>query len=258
MTNEELATAIQKGRSDLIARLWDQTEAFIRFRARSAMSNIPASCGVTEEDLSQCGYFALISAIETYDAEKGNFLSWLEFYLKSEFAKAGTYRTSHRDPLNEARSLDAPMTGEDSDGDSAFVDFLPSERDDYAGTDERIFQEQLHTALEEAMDKLPSTQSTVLRERYWSGTRLQTLAENHGVSVEEVRRRERRGLQNLRRSSHARKLAEFLDENTNYFSGTGAQSYQRSGTSSVEYAVLRREELRKMWNRSEDRREPEQ
>ena len=50
MTNEELATAIQKGRADLIARLWDQVEAFIRYRARSAMNNIPASHGVTEED----------------------------------------------------------------------------------------------------------------------------------------------------------------------------------------------------------------
>lgn len=258
MSNEELATAIQKGQSDLIARLWDQTEAFIRFRARSAMSNIPARCGVTEEDLSQCGYFALISAVETYDADKGGFLSWLDFYLKQEFAKAGGYRTSHRDPLNEARSLDVPMTGEDSDGDSPFVDFLPSERDDYAEADERIFQEQLHTALDEAMDKLPEAQSAVLRKRYWSGTKLQTLADARGVSIEEIRRRERGGLRNLLHSSSARKLAEFLDENTNYFAGIGARSYQQSGTSSVEYAVLRREDLTRLWRHTADRREPEQ
>lgn len=258
MTNEELATAIQKGRADLIARLWNQVGAFIRYRARSAMNNIPASHGVTEEDLSQCGYFALISSVETYDAAKGSFLSWLDFYLKSEFAKAGGYRTSRRDPLNEAGSLDAPMTGEDSDGETPFVDFLPDPTDAYEESDERIFQEQLHTALDEAMDKLPDTQSIVLRERYWRRTRLQTLAEDQGVSVEEIRRRERRGLRNLLHSSSARKLAAFLDENTNFWGNTGVRQFQHSGTSSVEHAVMRRESLTKQWARQQDRREPEQ
>lgn len=258
MTDEELVTAIQAGRSDLIEQLWDQTKGFICFRAVSAMRHIPPNCGVTVEDLSQCGYFAILSAIKSYDAENGRFLPWLDFYLKNEFAEAGGYRLSRRDPLNYADSLDTPMTGEDGDGDATLVDFLPSGRDDYAEADERIFQEQLHTALEEAMDKLPNAQSTVLRERYWSGKSLKTLSDDRGVSVEEIRRREQHGLLGLRRSSSARKLAEFLDENTNYFAGTGAMSYQRSRTSSVEYAVLRREELTEAWGRNKNRREPEQ
>lgn len=149
------------------------------------------------------------------------------------------------------------MTGEDGDGETPFVDFLPDTADVYEEADERIFQAQLHTALDEAMDKLPDPQASVLRERYWSGTRLQALAEDHGVSIEEIRRREQRGLQNLRRSSSARKLTAFLDENTNFWGPTGARQFQHSGTSSVEYAVMRRESLAKQWSRKQNRREPE-
>lgn len=252
-----MATAIRQGRTDLIAQLWEQVEAFVRHRAYIAINSIPPSYGVTAEDLTQSGYLALVSTIEKYDAERGSFLTLFDFHLKTEFAATVGYRTSRRNPLNEAKSLDSPVVGEDGDGETPFVDFLPDTADVYEEADERIFQEQLHTVLDEAMDKLPNPQASVLRERYWSGTRLQTLAESHGVSVEEIRRRERRGLQNLRRSSSARKLAAFLDENTNFWGNTGNRQFQRSGTSSVEYAVLRRESLTEKWNRAQNIREPE-
>ena len=137
------------------------------------------------------------------------------------------------------------------------MDTLPDERDDYAGADERIYNEQLHTALDRALDTLPDSQANVIRERYWSGAGLRTIAENHGISIEAVRQRERAGLSRLRTSSTRRSLEAFLDENTNFYTGTGISAFQRSG-SAVENTVLRREDLTHRWKRDKENQEPEQ
>lgn len=257
MSNEELATAIQKGRTDLLPRLWQQVVGYVRKRAAETAAKLSPGYGVTVEDLTQSGYLALVAAVEKYEPERGVFLPWLDLHLRSGFAAAGGYRTTRRDPLNEARSLDGPLSSADGESETTFVDTLPDERDDYADADERIYNEQLHTALDRALDTLPDTQADVLRERYWSGAGLRTIAENHGISIEAVRQRERAGLSRLRTSSTRRSLEAFLDENTNFYTGTGAATFVRSG-SAVENSVLRREELTRRWHCDTERQEPEQ
>lgn len=245
MTNEELVIRIQQGRQELTHQLWEQVNAFVRQRAIRAMRSIPPEHGVTVDDLTQSGYIALVAAVEKFDIEKGTFLSWLEKYLKSEFAAVGGYRTSRRDPLNLSSSLDAPLSLIDEASES-FVDFLPDTDDRYAEVEEHIYQQQLHTALDKAISQLPPAQGDVLRERYWNNKSLRVLSDDLGISIESVRRRENSALSFLRNSSVTKDLARFLDERTDYYRGGGLQRYKARG-SSVEYNVIKREGLEKQW-----------
>ena len=257
MTNEELVQQIKRGRSDLMETLWDQTRAFVYKKARTAMSGIPASCGVTIDDLAQSGYIALAAAVDTYDAQRGSFLTWLAYYLKVEFSVAAGYRSTKRDPLNMAVSLDAPLTG-DAEEDGTLLDVIPGAEEDghtaYNEVEDRIYQEQLRAALESAIGVLPTMQAAAIRGRYWEGKASSLLAEEHGVSETHIRSAERAGLQRLRSPVHAAELAKFLESNTDYYKGGSLYSFNSTGASSVENIVFRREELTRRWDADHRRR----
>lgn len=251
MSNEELVAAIQQGRTELMDMLWNQVSAFVYRMARSAISRTPLGHGCTIEDLQQSGYLALASAVETYDPEKSSFLTWLGYYLKTEFALAGGYHGTKRNPLDDAVSLDAPLSSGDAEEGGTLYDVVASQQTDggsgYADVEERIYTEQLHAALDRAIQELPIEQAAVLRGKYWRGVRSCDLAAAEGVPATLVRYREREGLRHLRQRSHANGLAQFLAENTDYSGRSGLAQFRRSGVSSVEREVLRREELAHRW-----------
>ena len=251
MTNEEIVKLIKRGRSDLMEVLWDQTRAFVYKKARAAMSGIPASCGVTLEDLTQSGYIALSSSVDTYDEEKGAFLTWFSYYLQTAFSEAAGRRSSKRDPLNTAVSLDAPLTG-DAEEDGTIMDTVPCMdergRTVYSEVEDRIYQEQLHAVLDNAIEALPSAQAAAIRGRYWEGKSGSILAEERGVSEARIRSAERAGLRRLRSPARTAELAKFLDSNTDYYRGGGLHSFNATGNSSVENIVIRREELTQRWD----------
>lgn len=254
MTNEELAVRIQQGEAELVAQLWAQTEAFVRCRARDAMLHIPPSHGCSVEDLVQSGYLALSSAIETYVPDRSSFITWLGYYLQNEFAAAGGYRGTKRHPLDDALSLDAPVSSDGTDEDGTLLDIVadthPDGKDEYATVDEAIYQEQLHRVLDRAVGKLPAEQADVLRARYWAGVACSEIAQEKGVPVERLRKIEQAGLRTLRTPAMSSELRRYLDENTNTYAHVGLGHFMTSGVSSVEYTVLRREDLARRWVKS--------
>lgn len=242
MTNEELAVAIKGGADDLIPVLWDQVRGFIAMRAYQTMLHIPPERGVTKEDLVQSGYFALLEAVKTFAPEKGGgFLTVLAYALKDVFAATGGYRTTRRDPLDSALSLDAPLS-DDGEGET-YLDTIPDRRDDYADAEGRIFTEQLHDALETALSKLPDTQAEVIRAKYWRGKNHQQIAGELGLSPQGVADREKRGLQGVRSSSFAGDLYKFIDNQTNFYRRVSTDRCRTEHTSAVEEIVLWRDKL---------------
>lgn len=253
-STEELVEAIRAGRTDLMHPLWISVERFVRQQAHAAMLYIPPNRGCTEEDLRQSGYIALCAAVESFDREKGAFLTWLGQYLRREFMKAAGYSRRNPNPLDSAASLDAPVSREnpgESSGEIPLIETVCAEREDgggpYADVEERIYTEQLHAALDRAIQELPTEQAAVIRGKYWDGVRSGDLAAATGVSASHVRYREREGLRHLRQHSQANGLAQFLAENTDYSGHSGLSQFRRSGMSAVERAVLRREELAHRW-----------
>ncbi len=211
------------------------------------MIHIPPAHGVTAEDLVQSGYFALLEAVKTYDPEKsGGFLTWLSYYLRKEFARTGGYEKRRRDPLDSALSLDAPISDED---DETYLETVEDRRDDYADAEEKIYTEQLHNALEGALSSLPAAQADTLRSRYWEGKELRYIAQEIGVSTQAVEERERQALRAIRRSSHARDLYKYLDDQTDFYRKISVDRCRTEHTSSVEEIVLWRESMLEQWEK---------
>ncbi len=248
MSNEDLVALIQAGERDRLPELWEQVERFVAMQARKVASKLNGRHSVTFEDLYQSGYIAFSAAIETFSADCGSsFLSWLDFYLKTEFANWGGWRTERQksDPLNNAVSLDAPI------GDSEEDDTTLGDRQSDPGSilafeeaERAVWNTQLRRALETAIDEIPLGQGETIRRRYFQGESLAQVALFQGVSLERVRQVEEKALRSLRDTAAAEQLEAFLEEQTPYHLRVGVQQFQRTQTSAVEKIVLIRERLR--------------
>ena len=242
MSNEELVALIQGGEREKLTKLWEQVEKFVAAQARRCITLSEGKGGVEFEDLYNSGYLALVAAVDSFDPDAGkSFIGWLALTLKTAFAEAGGYRSRRqaRDPLHRAGSIDAPV-GEDGDCSVADLVSDPRAAQDLQDAEERIYLEQLHTALEKALRELPDQLGTTLRRRFYLMRTLEEIAVEEGVSGETVRLWQRKGLQALR---GRQELQQFVEERTPYYLRVGVSEFQRTGESAVERIVLRRERL---------------
>lgn len=236
MTNEELVAKIQAGERDRLPQLWSQVERFVAKRANRIMTMYATgymanSGGVEFDDLYNSGYLALVAAVDTYKPDKGmKFISWFAFFVKTAFGNAGGWKSQKNDALRKAMSLDAPIDGEDDSDPLAQIVEDTGAAQDIQAVEDKIFQEQLHAALERALQHLPDAEVEAIRGKYFWGRELS--------SVE--KRAERRGLSRL--SAHA-SLRQYIELHTPYYLRVGVKSFQNSGDSSVERIVFKREQL---------------
>ena len=242
MTNEELAVSIAQGREDLQLRLWEQVRAFVRMKARKTITLSGGAGGVTLDDLEQAGYLAMLRAVEKYDPARGSFLSCLSYALQQEFASAGGYRSTKRDPLDSSLSLDAPVQGGEDDGDAlTYADTLEDPQDVYAEVERACYTEQLHEALDDAIERLPPLRADIMRAHFWDGESRVSIAAERGISPQYASRCIHGALADLRRGRAGRELRRFLEEE-NLYSGVGLTRFNTTQTSAVEAVVLRLEE----------------
>lgn len=246
MTNEELARRIQNGETDLMLQLWEQVRRFVAQQAKRLIYKLEGRYGVEADDLISAGYIALYAACATYRPEEGKFLTWYGYFLKNEFARTCGYKTSKRDLLNRADSLDVPI-GED--GDTTKGDMLADPVDQFADAEHKIWLEQLQEAMGKAMDALPAEWRDVLHRYYWQGQTLEEIGKATGVNKNNVWLRHGKGLRQLRRTMHRFGLDQFVEERTPYYARVGVDSFNATHTSAVEYAVIRRETLEQIYDR---------
>lgn len=240
MSNEELVTLIQSGDTGYMAELWEQTRGLVAWKARRVMTALElrgSFCGVEFDDLMQCGYPAMVAAVETYKPESGSFSTWFMYYLQKEFADITGYRTKRGqcEPLNGAHSLDAPL-GDESDG-AVFGDLMPDQR--AAATMEAVeeaeFQTQLKHAIGRALAELPPDVAEVLRLRNYDQLTLDEIGKRWGLSWEQIRKMENKGIRKLREPRIACILRPFMD--FDFYFSTGLAAYQQSGMSVQERYV---------------------
>lgn len=244
MTNEEFVSLIQGGDQSKLSDLWMQVEKFVALKAhqRIELSKGAGLGGAEFEDLYNSGYLALVAAAETYDPDAGrSFIGWLSVALKTAFAEAGGYRSlkQARDPIHRAGSLDSPV-GEDGDTTIGELIADPRAHQDFQNAEDRLYLEQLHDALEKAMELLPAQQSDTIRRRFYENQSLDEIAAVEGVCGETVRLRQMKGLRTLR---DQQELQRFVEERTPYYMRVGVADFQRTGESAVERIVFRRERL---------------
>lgn len=242
MTNEELTAEIQRGNTDLMGQLWEQTRRFICVMARRYYTALGNRGGTELEDLHSCGYLALHAAAGSYSPDEGmTFIGWLAKHLQTAFLSCYGLRAHKNDPLHYAASLDAPIDQEDADG-AALVDLVgdPAGAAAFEAAEDEIYYSQLHEALERALCALPAEQAEPLRLKYYNGLTWGDVGTETGQTTGAAIARAKEGLRGIRRSPAGMALRRFID--FDYYVGTGLGSFNRTGCSVEERYLIRLEE----------------
>ncbi len=254
MSNEELVAEIQAGAIERMGELWEQVAGLVKWKAKQVMTGLDLSGstpGVEFDDLYQSGYLALVRAVEGYNPDRGAFSTWFMLCLKKAFTEATGYRTTRErnEPLNYAISIDTPLSDDPDSGTLAEVIADPAGEKGLETRDEIMWRQQLHEALEEALDGIPEEYSNVLRRRYYQGQSLLDVATEQGVSVSRIQQKEAKGIRLLRRPRTACRLREFYE--FDLYCGTGLGSFKSTGMSIQEKYMILMEERKE---REEQRR----
>ncbi len=245
MTNEEMALAIQKGEKSLIEPLWEQLRRLIGMYAGRCINRMQSRCdaaGVTEEDLIQTGFFALLDAVKAYDPASGYKLTaFLKYPLQNRFNALLGLRTvkAKNDPLNHCESLDEPIGSED--GDFTRSDIMPDENAQQAFEDaiESEWLRSLRAVEEELIDeRLTKGEAAAVRGTFFQGLKFQPIADRLGVTRERVRQLQYHGLRRLRTSGAIKRLHPFMYDEYEALGlrGTGLSAF-RYGGSATERAI---------------------
>lgn len=254
MTNEKLVTDIQNGNHDLMDQLWRQCYGFIRQQAIKWARAWESRPDFDADDLTQAGYIALCEAVRVFQKDRGGFLGFLSFYLKTEFSKVAGCHTSKKEPLNNAISLDAPAFNDPDnqetisenivlDGCGRFTIGKATVEEDpcIEAVRDRVFNGQLAAVLEKAMKELPESQRKVIELYYLRRMTYIQIAEILHCSTSYSGQLAKDGLKGLKNGSYAPALSEMLYGERNYYRNTGFNSWKYSGTSSPERELLRKE-----------------
>lgn len=249
---DDLVMQIQQGHNELLPELWEQKQRLIAVLAARYFTIISAGRaapgGVEVDDLVQCGFIAMVEAAAVYDPELGSFNTILTWYCKKHFRAAiGRSEKQLRDPLNSCASLDIPV-GEDED--NTLLDFIPDSRDPFTGAEDRIYQEQLHKALETALDMIPTAEADCIRAEYFEGRSQAEIAARMGVSQERARQLRNGGFRHIRYGSAGPRLERWLDQDTPFYRRVGVERFNNTHTSAVEEVMLWRERRRKELGKS--------
>ena len=229
-----------------MGQLWELNKGLLRsmfwkwYPAYKAQAD---AHGLTADDFEQEGFFAVQHAAQTYDPAQGAFTTWLTAAMQRQIQRTltngharnvtgedGRQHTTSADPLNHCTSLDVPL--DDEDGGSATLGDLqedPAAAAELDAVEDELFQEQLHSALEEALAKLTDREADVLRRRYYQQQPLREVGAAYDVAASRAQQIERTALHKLGRNP---KLCRFHDEVIQYhaYRGTGFGSWQHSGS----------------------------
>lgn len=251
-TNAALAALAATGNSYALGQLWELNKGLLRamfwkwYPAHKAQAD---AHGLTADDFEQEGFFAVQHAAQTYDPAQGAFTTWLTAAMQHQIQRTltngharnvtgddGKLHTTSADPLNHCTSLDVPL--DDEDGGSATLGDLKEDATAAAELDaveDKLFQEQLHSAMEEALAKLTDREADVLRRRYYQQQPLREVGEAYGVAWSRAQKVEKAAMRKLRRNPA---LCRFHDEviQNHAYRGTGFAAWQHGD--SVEEHII--------------------
>lgn len=242
MDLEKLAACVKAGDPGAGLKLWEAVRKFVEMKAR-ALSR--AGCRVPLEDLTQSGFLAVMDAAERYAPSKKNasFLSLLSFTLKKRWAEEAGIRSTRRDALQYAGSLDVPAVAGDEDSAPA-VDLIADEGAALAftGVEYLDFLDYCRRLIAVALDTLPSAQGDLLRLHYLKGQSLEDAASLCGLPCKQSASDTAfRALLRLERGRYRRELRDCLEAFEDfraYRTAAKRETWRRTGLSRTEAAAL--------------------
>ena len=251
-TNAALAALAATGNSYALGQLWEVNRGLLRsivwkwYPAHKAQAD---AHGQTADDLEQEGFFAVQYAAQTYNPTQGAFTTWLTAAMQRQIQRTltngharavtgedGKRHTTSADPLNHCASLDTPL--DDENGGAATLGDLqedPTAAEELDAAESALLQDQLRTAVEEALKQLSDSEADVLRRRYYQQQPLREVGEVYGVTWSRAQQVEKAAMRKLRRNPA---LCRFHDEIIQHhaYRGTGFAAWQHGG--SVEEHII--------------------
>ena len=260
-TNAALAALAAAGNTFALGQLWEINKGLLHrcfWQWYAKNKAVADEHGITLEDFEQEGFFAVQAAAKAYDPEKGSFATLLGYYVQNRIRKVvcgehGRLMTTEdgrevrisANPLNGSISLDTPL--DDTDGGSATIGDLqedPAAAKAFQTAEDELYTEELHAALEEALNKLTAKQADVVRRHYFGGKCLSEIAREDNTTISAPYNHEQAAFLALRRNPA---LARWRDEviSTRAWRGTGWNAWNRYGSvqeRTVEYLEKKEEE----------------
>lgn len=210
ITNEELAAAAQDGNMEVMPLLWEKNEKLIKLIIFRQLRGRKLPTGTDEEDILQCGYFALLAAVKAYKPGEYKFTTYLNYSVQNAVNEA-IHGKSRRQKAYREVSFNQPV-GDSESEDTELWDLMKdetAERNIFEGVE--LSDEQ--RIVQDALAELDPRQRSVIRRHYFQNMTLKQIAEEDGCSVESVRQRENMGLCKLRRNPAIRALNEEMEAN---------------------------------------------
>lgn len=245
--NAAIAALAATGNAFALGQLWEINKGLLRsmfwkwYPANKALAD---AHGLTADDFEQDGYFAVQYAAEHYDPGKGfAFSTWLAYAMKRQIQQTltgghrrniigpdGKTRQVSANPLDHCTSLDVQLDTED-DGAATLGEIQPdlTAAEAFQNVEERIYQEELHAALEEALHKLSEREEMVIRGRFYEQKTLKEIAADDGTSLENVRQITAKAFRNLRKNPHLRRWHDEIIT-SHAWRGTGFTAWAAGGS----------------------------
>lgn len=219
--NEELAARAKAGDKEAFTLLWAQNRRYIYYLAVKYRSIIEQNALVDLDDFMQCGYLALVEAVNAFDPEKGFALtSYINFKYKQQvYAMFGNVREGDKHIFPQPCSSLNAIIENDKDGSGTEVGDL-IEGESAEEFDERIEKKELCEIVRAAVDRLPEREAFVIRRLYFDDYTKRALASGGRFKDEnEVARIENAAMLKLRRDETLKALhyAHFPDDPQDVF-----------------------------------------
>lgn len=245
-TNAALAALAAAGNTFALGQLWEINKGLLHrlfWQWYSKNKAVADSAGLTIEDFDQEAFFAVQAAAQAFDPEKGTFATLLGYYVQNRISKVvcgehGRLMTTEdgrevrisANPLNGSTSLDTPL--DDTDGGSATLGDLqedPAAAQAFQAAEDDLYTEELHAALEEALNKLTAKQADVIRRHYFGRKSFAEIAREDGTTLNAARNHEVTAFIAMRRNPA---LVRWHDDiiSAKAWTGTGWNAWNRYGS----------------------------
>lgn len=244
-TNAALAALAAAGNSFALGQLWEINKGLLHrwfWQWYDRNKAVADEHGITLEDFDQEGFFAVQATAKAYDPEKGSFATLLGYYVQSQINKAvcgehsrlvttedGKQVRLSANPLNACTSLDVPVGEDDSGTVLADLQEDPAAAHEFQQAENEIYNEELHAALEEALNKLTPRQADIIRRHYFGGKSFAEIAREDGTTLNAARNHEVNAFIALRQNPA---LVRWHDDiiSTKAWTGTGWNAWNHYGS----------------------------
>lgn len=203
VTLEELATAVQNGNNEIIPLLWERTERLIKMLILHHIRKRMLPSSIDIEDLLQCGYFALLSAVKYYKRDNiYKFTTYLNYCIQKAINNELGYK-------KQIKEYSYNKTVSNTDGEETELINLIKDHSAEYNVFETAELTDTQRIIIEAVNELSPQHKEVVKMHWFNNMTFKEIAELKHCSIENISRIEREAFGKLRANNQLKKLYNY-------------------------------------------------